>query len=186
MSTEKKMFIGRVKNVKPYPEGRTSLLVVVNQIGPDRVAPYHCNLCIESADVAREMIKYASLVGFEALSFQQWRAGQDRFLGTRQSNDKAEKGGKYDLPALSTTPHPKLGKLGEWADVDYLVHAGLDPDSYLKSDVTPIFSLVGFNPQSVALHENFKPLVPARLVAQAKAEEVFEAEQQSEVIVTPA
>lgn len=170
--TQKKMFVGRVKNCKPYPEGRTSLLICVDQINDDKIPPYHVNLCIATSDVNREDIKYASVVGFEAVDFQKWRFGQDRFLGTRMVDDRDNP--KYRLPKLVSDGDHRLGALETWADVDYLARAGVSENTHLAMDVTPIYSLIGFNPESVALHENYKPETPIRVQAESKANKVYD------------
>lgn len=153
----KKELSGRVKNFKAYPEGRTSLLTLVNRVNNDQIVPRHVNLCIPTADVTREKIALYSTILFQAADFQQWRIGTDRFLGTRQSNDRNDP--KYRLPALTDMP-TKLGKLGEWADVDYLISEGIDPELYLAEGVNPIWSLLGFDSDSVALVEAPKPDQP--------------------------
>lgn len=175
MVDSKKTLIGRVKNRKDFKgEGRTSLLIIVKQEDNDPIVPKHVNLCVETADVNREDIRYGSIVGFQALNFVKWRIGKDRFLGPRQSQDRNDP--RYHLPQLTNVPNSKFGKLGDWANLKYLEQKGIDPELYLHEEVTPITSLVGFNPDSVGLIENYEPEIPTKINIEGRMYDYAEAE----------
>lgn len=158
---EKKEFTGWVKNRTDYPEGRTSLLVVVNQVGPHYIVSRHVSLCIRTVDAKREGIKQYDKIAFQAKEFRKWRYGVDRFLGCRQSNNKESNG--YKLPALSTYKHPRFQKLKRFVDPDFLAAHKVNGELYLAKDVNPIWSLVGFDKDSVGIIESYKPDQPIRL-----------------------
>jgi hypothetical protein len=175
----KKMYTGRVKKRIDFKEGRSSLLVFVDGEDGERIIPKHVNLAINTDYVKLENIDYASVIAFEACGFHQWRIGEDRFIGEKQSNDKDNP--KYYFPKLSQEPHRFFGSLKEWANTDYLAHYGINGDLFLAKGITPINCLIGFNPESVALHEGFK-IDPTQKVSQIASKAFEHAKRAAEQI----
>lgn len=163
-----KIFKGWVKKISSYPDGRTSLLLVVTEIAEKAINQRHVNLNILTEDVIREGICYRDTVAFLAEDFNPWVIGVSRFLGQRQVNEKGSAG--YNLPKLTNTPGSIWGKLGDWADTKALTNSKTNPNLYLTEDITPIFGVKGFDTTSVCLDSkaNERKLPPIREMVKAR------------------
>lgn len=158
------IFGGFIKKITTYPDGRTSLLTVVNRRDDQVITQHHVNLNVETKDVIREGIKYGDTVVFQADDFKTWMIGVDRFLGERQSNDKSDP--KFKLPKLSEEYNPRWDKLGYWADTKALERQKIDKSLYLQQGTTPIFALKGFDVTSVCLERSAEDItLPAAKTA---------------------